>query len=264
MDSKLLRQLDLYENDNLEALESLLSPSMSMSGGASDLSTVDEVLSSIGGKDEAMIRDSMRNRAATEAKKSAAKKGGTKKTDDRKDSGGGGGGAVGGVSQVDKPINIIQSDEQVVHEVKSISDDGHEQITKVVEPAFPKITQVIKEEINRIATEWIKLDEGLEKLNDTRNEFIRQKKVKESAILSYIETYGLKDITKGRHQLVPKVVKGGKRTASPNQIKQALTEFLSEYNLGEDAAKLASEAVCAIEECREVGEDRVKLQHNKL
>ncbi|MEX0595494.1 MAG: hypothetical protein WD512_03260 [Candidatus Paceibacterota bacterium] len=257
MDSKLLRQLDLYENDNLEALESLLSPSMS--GGASDLSTVDEVLSSIGGKDEAMIRDSMRNRAAAEAKKSVAKKGG-KKTDDRKDSGGGG----GGISQVDKPINIIQSDEQVVHEVKSISDDGHEQITKVVEPAFPKITQVIKEEINRIATEWIKLDEGLEKLNDTRNEFIRQKKVKESAILSYIETYGLKDITKGRHQLVPKVVKGGKRTASPNQIKQALTEFLSEYNLGEDAAKLASEAVCAIEECREVGEDRVKLQHNKL
>jgi hypothetical protein len=256
MDPKLLKQLDLYENDNLEALESLLSPSMS--GGASDLSTVDDVLSSIGGKDEAMIRDNMRNRQDT--KKGGAKAGGSAS---RK---AGSGGVDGGnaVSQVDKPINIIQSDEHVTHEVKSISDDGQEQITKVTEPAFPKITQAIKDEINRIATEWIKLDEGLEKLNDTRNELQRQKKLKESAILSYIETYGLKDITKGRHQLVPKVVKGGKRMANTNQIKLALTEFLSEYNLGEDAAKLASEAASAIEESREVGEDRIKLQHNKL
>lgn len=252
MDSKLLKQLDLYEKDNLEALESLLSPSMS--GGASEVSTVDDVLSHIGGADEAQIRDNMRNRH--ESKKSnKGKKSSSASNAANVDT---------GVSQVDKPISIIQSDENVTHEVKSISDDGSEQITKVVEPAFPKITQAIKEEINRIATEWIKLDEGLEKLNDTRNELQRQKKLKESGILSYIETYGLKDITKGRHQLVPKTIKGGKRTANTAQIKNALTEFLSDYNLGEDAAKIAAEAANAIEEARETGEDRIKLQHNKL
>jgi len=257
MDPKLLKQLDLYENDNLEALESLLSPSMS--GGASNISTVDDVLSSIGGKDEAMIRDNMRSRESKKTNKTTAA--------NRRPAGNGGAtgaGGSGGVSQVDKPISIIQSDESVTHEVRSVSDDGQEQITKVTEPAFPKITQTIKDEINRIATEWIKLDEGLEKLNETRNELQRQKKLKESGILTYIETYGLKDITKGRHQLVPKVIKGGKRVASTSQIKQALTDLLSEYNLGEDAAKLASEAASAIEECREVGEDRIKLQHNKL
>ena len=241
MDEKLLKQLDMYENDDLEALETILTPSLS--GGASNYGQgtiftdpsgdVDDVLTHIGGVDEVMIRDTIKN---------------------RKDK----------PSQADKPINIVQSNETVVHEIETMSDDGERHVSKIKEAAFPKITEPIKDEINRIATEWIRLDEGIEKLNQTKTELTRQKKLKEAAILNYIETYGLKDITKGRHQLVPKVIKGSRKGVNSKHIKDTLTEFLSNYNFGEEAAQIAEEAALAIEEGREKGDDRVKLEHNRL
>jgi len=228
--SSLGRQLELYENGELEKLDDILTPSLYSGSNqtTADLE-VEKVLNVIGGHDEGQIQDRMTAKP----------------------------------SEADKPISIVQSDHPSVDDndefVASMSDEDGGTITN-----YPKITNTIKDEINRIATEWIRLDEGLDKLNQAKRELGRQQKQKEAALLNYIQSYGLKDITKGRHQLVPTVVKGKKKSTNKRHIESNLKDFLAKLGIQGDAEELAIEASDLIENNRETGDDRVKLTHNRL
>ena len=204
--SSLGRQLELYENGDLEKLADILTPSLySGSNQTSADLEVENVLNIIGGQDEDQMRDRMTVKP----------------------------------SEADKPISIVQS---------SISENDE-----------------FIAEINRIATEWIRLDEGLDKLNQAKKELGRQQKQKESALLNYIQSYGLKDITKGRHQLVPTVIKGKKKTTNKRHIENNLREFfLNKLGIKGDTEELAIQASDLIDNNRETCDDRVKLTHNRL
>lgn len=227
--SSLGRQLELYENGDLEKLDDILTPSLySGSNQTSADLEVENVLNVIGGQDEGQIQDRMTVKP----------------------------------SEADKPISIVQSSVSDNDEfVASMSEDGDldGKITN-----YPKITNTIKDEINRIATEWIRLDEGLDKLNQAKRELGRQQKQKESALLNYIQSYGLKDITKGRHQLVPTVVKGKKKSTNKRHIESNLKDFLARLGIQGDAEELAIQASDLIDNNRETCDDRVKLTHNRL
>tara|TARA_R100001163_G_scaffold65718_1_gene64237 strand:+ start:748 stop:1569 length:822 start_codon:yes stop_codon:yes gene_type:complete len=251
--TKLQRQLSLYEQGELEALETILTPTQSIASqsiasvGTNNKSIadrseemVDDLLTVLGGKDEAMIRDRVASHYSKE-------------------------------SEADKPISIVQGDENAkkstVNDL-SVIDDLSVTSDGVDTKSYPQITQPIKEEINRIATEWIKLDESKDKIKQTMNELNRQQKMKEMTILNYIETYGLKDITKGRHQLVPKVVKGKKKKPTQKLIKQtmkdSLLEIMGELGVEIDADDVTQQMFEQMDENVGTAEDRVKLLHNRL
>lgn len=223
----------MYEQGNLEKLESILTPSVYTQSNAPD------DLQSYSGDNHKMadLPPDDPNVKARTVTRSASK----------------------------YQLNIVQDDQMVKTEVKTISEDGTETVEEVEKPAYPEITDQIRKEITQLAKEWIKIYEALDKLKNTRNELERRKRLKEADVLRYIQTYGLKDITMGKHQLVPKIVKGKKKGMTKNMIRDSVADFFSTLDIGvENPEELAIQASDYLENMRETTKDKVKLDHNKL
>ena len=288
--NKLKKQLELYENGDLEALESILTPSIYNQSNAPDedqqkqpYDTISEgghnIRSSIGTR-RILTSDHLRNRSnydhsiisgSNRGREPSNLKGREQEQNNLKR-------GQGDLEQNkrnndlekkknpenDEPIRIVQSEETVKTSVRSVNEDGVETYTEISNSAFPLLTDEIKADISQTAKAWIKLDESLEKLRNAKSKLEKSKKLKEADILKFIETYGLKDITKGKHQLVPKIVKGKRQSLSKKNIQEKISDFLSTLDIGEDPNEIALQACDYLENMRRTGAQQVKLHHTKL
>lgn len=138
--------------------------------------------------------------------------------------------------------------------------------TTYAHPSYPALTKEVKEDISRLTKEWIRLDEGLLRIRKMKTEFEKERKVKNQRLLEYIEKYGLKDITKGRHQLVPQIKKGCKKGFTKDIIKDKLSDFLNTLEIIDDAEvrEVAMQASDYLDNTRGRGADIIELKHNRL
>lgn len=157
--------------------------------------------------------------------------------------------------------NHLQEEFSVAYETSNQSEQA-EQNQSVT--AYPALTQEIKEDISKLAKEWIRLDEGLHRIRKMKREFEKEKKLKNQRLLEYIEKYGLKDITKGRHQLVPKIKKGSKRSYNRRLIQEKLSDFLNTLEIVDDVDEVALQAADYLDNTRGKREDIIELAHQKL
>jgi hypothetical protein len=132
--------------------------------------------------------------------------------------------------------------------------------------SYPALTSDKTNEISENAKKWIKLQNTLEKVRQIKRELDREKKELEEALLKCIKTYGLKDIKKGKHQLVPRVKKGSKKQFSKKQITDRLEEFLNTIDVIDDkkVKDMVLQATDYLDQTRETRADTVKLAHVRL
>lgn len=154
-----------------------------------------------------------------------------------------------------------QAAEQNDEEITIITS---EQTNEVPEGTYPALTDTVKTEISDFARDWIKIDETLEKIRKTRTQLDKEKKIKEQQLLAYIEKYGLRDITKGRHQLVPQIQKGKKKSFNKKVMTEKLSDFLGTLDLVEEVDELALQAVDYLDNSRTTVSEVITLKHNRL
>jgi len=138
----------------------------------------------------------------------------------------------------------------------------------VVEPmdTYPELTEDKTNEISESAKKWIKLQNTLDKVRQIKRELDKEKKELEENLLKCIKTYGLKDIKKGKHQLVPRVKKGSKKQFSKKQIADRLEDFLNTIDVIDDkkVKDMVLQATDYLDQTRETRADTVKLAHIRL
>jgi len=138
----------------------------------------------------------------------------------------------------------------------------------VVEPqdSYPVLTPEKTNEISENAKKWIKIQNTLEKVREIKRELDKERKELEKQLLAAIQTYGLKDIKKGKHQLVPKVKKGSKKAFTKKQIADRLADFLNTIEMVDErqVREVVLQATDYLDSTREKNVDVVKLVHNRL
>lgn len=127
----------------------------------------------------------------------------------------------------------------------------------------PQLTREIKKEIGQLTNEWVRLQEGLQRINKMKTQFRKEQQTKEQVLKHYIDKYRLKDITKGKHKLVPQLKRGGKKGFNKRVISTGLIDFLQEVGL-EDSETLAEQATEYLDGCREKLDDCVVLRHETI
>lgn len=127
----------------------------------------------------------------------------------------------------------------------------------------PQLTREIKKEIGQLTNEWVRLQEGLQRINKMKTQFRKEQQTKEQVLKHYIDKYRLKDITKGKHKLVPQLKKGGKKGFNKRVIHTGLADFLNEIGL-DDPETVAEQATEYLDGCREKLDDCVILRHETI
>jgi hypothetical protein len=142
------------------------------------------------------------------------------------------------------------------------SDDETDEMLARQE-VYPPLTPEKTYQIRESAKKWTKIQNTLDKIKDIKKELDKERKGLESELLEAIKTYGLKDIKKGKHQLVPKVHKGGKQAFSRKLISDKLTDFLTTADVVEEdhVREVVLQATEYLDNTREKKQDCVKLQH---
>jgi len=289
MNTKLKKQLDLYEKGDLEALESILTPSVYNASNAANDDDYSNATNEKNGNSKGthhgktIINGKIVNNAKTvnntninkgtqnptnhnvrDQNQSQHQTNQTYNVRDPSNYSNQGVEPNKNRKPDNEPVRIIQGDETVKSMVRSVREDGTVTMTEVDQLAYPELTDNIKSEISNCAKEWIKLDDAIIKLRVTKTELERQKKIKESKLLNYIEEYGLKDITKGKHQLVPQIIKGKKQPLNKKLLQNRMADFLSTLEIGDDPDEIALQACDYLENMRGVGVESVKLHHTRL
>ena len=147
----------------------------------------------------------------------------------------------------------------------SIADSSNASNNNNNNTQYPALTDEVKQDISRVTKEWIRLDEGLTRIRKMKVEIEKERKEKSKQLLDFIETYGLKDITKGKHQLVPRIKKGGKKGFNKRSIQEQLVDFLGTLEIVDgDIEEIALQATDYLDNTRGVCADVVELKHHRL
>ena len=228
MDELLRDQLEMYERGDLSALEQILTSTMSqLPQDDGEITIVSEAVS---------FTPSVNTNTTLNSQK-----------DD--------------VGKLDLSLNTDTS--TMAGSESSVSTQGEGNYSN---SPYPALTVQIREEISNVAKEYIRLDEALTRIRRMKKEFEKEKGTKDQKLLEYIERYGLKDITKGKHQLVPRVRKGSKKGYNRKLIQEKLSDFLSTLDIINDVEveEIAMQATDYLDNTRGTREDSLRLQHQRL
>lgn len=164
-------------------------------------------------------------------------------------------------SNIPPPVSISSAAEQV----KEAPRDRRTGKKKTHDAnGYPILTDKIKKEITDLTKSYVKTKEYLKEMNRQKNELNSKQRDREHRLLQYIHRYGLRDITMGRHQLVPQAVKGRKRSFNRKKIEENLIVFLTKMDITDEAEELALQATEFLDSVREIGDDSITLKHNIL
>lgn len=158
----------------------------------------------------------------------------------------------------------LNEDEQFSANQVENNSNGSDENLEISQASYPPLTNEVKEGISNVTKEWIRLDEALSRIRRMKREFEKERKAKEQQLLDYIEKYGLKDITKGKHQLVPKIKKGTKKPYNKKLIQDKLADFLNTLDIVDDVDEVVLQATDYLDNTRGKREDIIELKHQKL
>lgn len=160
--------------------------------------------------------------------------------------------------------NINQSNQTQTNQPNQPNQPNQTQTNQTQNTSILNLTEEKKREIAQNTKEWIRLDEALTKLKQLMLDLTKQKNVIGKSIIKDIETYDLKDIKKGNHQLIPKIKQGRKKAFSQKGLKEKLIDYFNTVDAVENPQELIEQAMSYINNTIPKSADTVLLEHKKL
>jgi len=232
----LKEQLKMYEDNDLDALEDLLTPS--------DISRLSDIKNKPNDNRTSFLK--VQNDSDMEGHTDYDE-------DSKKDN------VEEQISDDEEPVTIISEATQESDLSKSERVNGSS-----TDNGYPLLTDQIKKDISSLTKLFVKTKDQMSTLNRQKTNLAKQQKPREKKLIGYIQTYGLKDITMGKHQLVPQLVKGKKRGYNNQKIEENLKTFLATLDIVDEVEELAGQATDFLDNSRETSSDTVTLKHNML
>ena len=119
-----------------------------------------------------------------------------------------------------------------------------------------------------LTKKWLKLGDTLSQLRQVEKEVTSEYKNLQVQLNKNITVYGLKDIKKGEHQLIPKIKPGRRKAHSNKGLKEGLKEFVNCVNISEaqseDPDALAKQMFDYINNKRVRTKTKVLIDHRQL